>query len=87
MNFAEMFHCICMRSQRKSIFRLKSFNWWLFGAFVLTTALTLCVIYVPFFVNLFGFASINMKEFLIAFGLAFAVVPIVEVGKFILRKI
>jgi Ca2+-transporting ATPase len=87
MNFIEMFHCVCMRSQRGSIFRLKTFNKWLIGAVILTTIFTLAVIYIPFFVNLFGFASINMKEFLIAFGLAFAVVPIVEVGKFILRKI
>ncbi len=86
MNFAEMFHCVCMRSQRGSIFKLKNMNWWLVGAFILTTLFTLSVIYVPFFVNLFGFASISFKELAIAFGLAFIIVPLIEIVKFIERK-
>ena len=87
MNFAEIFHCICMRSQRNSIFRLKTFNWWLLGAFILTTLFTIGVIYIPFFVNLFGFATINLSEFVIAFGLAFAVIPAIEIIKFFERHI
>ena len=86
MNFAEMFHCVCMRSQRGSIFRLKTMNWWLVGAFVLTTLFTLSVIYVPFFVNLFGFATISLKELLVSFSLAFVIIPIIEIVKFIERK-
>lgn len=86
MNFAEMFHCVCMRTQRGSIFKLKTMNWWLVGAFILTTIFTLGVIYIPFFVKLFGFSSISIKEFLIAFGLAFLIVPIIEIVKAFERK-
>ena len=85
-NFVEMFHAICMRSQRKSIFKLKSFNWWLFGAFALTTLLTVGIIYIPFFTKLFDFTAISFKEFAVAFGLAFLVVPVIEFIKFFQRK-
>ena len=87
MNFAEMFHCVCMRSQRNSIFKLKHMNWWLVGAFILTTLFTLGVIYIPFFVNVFGFASISLKELGIAFVLAFIIVPVIEIIKFFERKV
>jgi Ca2+-transporting ATPase len=85
-NFVEMFHAICMRSQRQSIFKLKSFNWWLFGAFILTTLLTVGIIYIPFFTKLFDFTAISFKEFAVAFGLAFLVVPAIEIIKFFQRK-
>ena len=86
-NFVEMFHAICMRSQRNSIFKLKTMNWWLFGAFILTVLLTLVVIYVPFFTNLFHFTAISIKELGIAFGLALLIVPIIELQKFVQRKL
>ena len=86
-NFVEMFHAICMRSQRGSIFRMRTFNYWLLGAFILTTILTLIVIYVPFLNNAFGLAAIDFGEFCVAFGLAFSVVPVLELMKLIQRKI
>ena len=85
-NFVQVFHAICMRSQRESLFKLKSFNWWLLGAFILASILTIGVIYIPFFTNLFNFTTISFKEFLIAFGLAFSVVPGTEIIKFFQRK-
>lgn len=85
-NFIELFHAICMRSQRGSIFKMKTFNWWLFGAFVLTTILTICVIYIPVLTTLFELSSISIKEFAVAFALAFSVVPVLEIIKFFQRK-
>ena len=85
-NFIEMFHAISMRSQKHSIFTLKSFNYWLLGAFFLTTVLTLIVIYVPFFAGLFSFTAISLKEFFTAFGLAFSIIPIIEVLKLFKKK-
>lgn len=85
-NFIELFHAVCMRSQRGSIFKLKTFNWWLLGAFVLTTILTTCVIYIPALATLFELSSISIFEFAVAFGMAFLVVPVLEVIKFIQRK-
>lgn len=87
MNFIEMFHAVCMRSQRNSIFTMKTMNWWLVGAFALTTIFTLGVIYIPFFVNIFGFTTISLVEFLTAFGLAFLIVPVIEITKLIEKKI
>ena len=87
MNFIEMFHCVCMRSQRGSIFRLKTFNKWLIGAIILTTLFTLAVIYIPFFVNLFGFTEISYTEFLISSGLALLIIPIIEIVKFFERRV
>jgi Ca2+-transporting ATPase len=86
-NFIEMFHAIAMRSQRESIFKLNTFNFWLLGAFLLTTFLTLIVIYVPFLAKIFEFTSINLAEFSVAFGLAFSIIPIIEIIKFFQRRI
>ena len=86
-NFVEMFHAVCMRSQRQSIFKLRHFNWWLFGAFALTTLFTVGIIYIPFFTKLFDFTAISFKEFMVAFGLAFAVVPAIEIIKFFQRRL
>jgi len=80
-NLIQIFHAICMRSQDESIFRLKTHNFWLAGAFVLSLILTLGVIYIPTLSNVFGLAHINFKEFLVAFGLAFLIVPIKEIIK------
>ncbi len=84
-NFIEMFHAICMRSQRGSIFKMKIFNWWLLGAFLLTTVFTLGVIYIPVVANLFELTSISLLELAVAFGLAFAIIPIIEIIKFFQR--
>ena len=87
INLAELFHAISMRTQRGSLIKLKSFNWWLFGALTLTFLLNIALIYVPAFEVLFDFAPINFTEFMIALALAFSVLPVLEVYKFIMRTI
>ncbi|MBR0385957.1 MAG: calcium-translocating P-type ATPase, PMCA-type, partial [Erysipelotrichaceae bacterium] len=84
-NFVEMFHAFSMRTQRGSMFKLKTTNWWLIGALILTIMLTCCVIYIPFLSQLFGFAAVSLQEFGIAIGLAFLVIPVLEVFKWIFR--
>ena len=86
-NFVEIFHAICMRSQRGSIFKLKTTNWWLIGSFVLSVVLTIAVLYIPFFTELFKFTQISFKELAIAFGLSVLVIPIIEIQKLIQRKL
>ena len=86
-NFIEMFHAIAMRSQRGSILKMNTFNWWLLGAFFLTTLLTVGVIYIPPLAKVFGFANISLPEFAVAFGLAFSIIPIIEIIKYFQRKI
>ena len=87
MSMAEIFHSFNMRSQRGSIFSLKSQNWLLLGSMALAFILTTSVIYIPFIANIFEFTTISLKEYFVALGLAFTIVPIVEIIKFIQRMI
>ena len=86
MSMAEIFHSFNMRSQRGSLLTLKGFNktlnWAALGSLVATTL----VCEVPFLANAFGFTSVELNEYLIALALAFCVIPIVEIVKFIQRK-
>lgn len=85
-NLVEMFYAVCMRTQKESILKLKTRNRWLLGSFILSLFFTLIVIYVPALSKLLGLASISFKEFAIAFGLAFLVIPITEVAKYFQRR-
>lgn len=85
-NLIEIFYAICMRTQKGSIFKMKTRNKWLAGSFILSLVFTVGVIYIPALSNMLGLAQISLKEFLIAFGLAFMVVPITEVAKFMQRR-
>ena len=87
MSMSEIFHSLNMRSQRGSIFALKSKNMLLFGAMALAFILTTLVIEVPFLANLFGFSTIGIVEYLIGIGLAILVIPVVEIIKLIQRSI
>jgi Ca2+-transporting ATPase len=86
MSMAEIFQSFNMRSRRGSIFTMKTTNWWLVGAGVVAFLLTTAVIYVPFLRNLFGFTTISLAEYGIALGLAFLIIPLVELVKLIQRK-
>ncbi len=86
LSMAEIFHSFNMRSQHQSIFKLKKQNKPLWGAMILSFALTLIVIYVPFVANAFGLTAISCTEYLVALGIAFTIVPMVEIAKLIMRK-
>ena len=83
MSMAEIFHSYNMRSQKISIFKLKKQNVFLIGAMVLALILTTVIIYVPFLAELFAFETIDLDEYFISLGLAFLIIPIVEVVKLI----
>lgn len=92
VNFAEMMCAINMRSRTGSIFSkdmLKNTNWWLVGAFFVTTLLTLAAIYIPGLNSVFGIepGTFEVKELLISAGLALSTVPVFEIGKAIRRKV
>lgn len=86
MSMAEIFHSFNMRSQRKSLFSLKTKNKTLSLAAVTSLALTTLILYVPFLSSAFGFEHISFLEYLVALGLAFLVIPIVEAVKFFQRR-
>ena len=83
MSMAEIFHAFNMRSQ---IFHLKSHNFWLYGSMILSFVLTLTVIYIPGLAKLFKFEEISIVEYLVALGLGFMIVPVVEIVKYFQRK-
>ena len=87
MSMCEIFHSFNMRSQRKSVFSLKGQNKVLWAAMIGSLILTTLLLEVPFLANAFGFEMISWTEYAVAMGLAFLVIPIVEVVKFIQRKI
>ncbi|MBR4051042.1 MAG: calcium-translocating P-type ATPase, PMCA-type [Clostridia bacterium] len=89
MAMCEIFHSFNMRSQRGSAVAMVfkgSHNILLYGAMALSFVLTTAVVEIDFLSNLFGFAHLDLKAYLISLGLAFLVIPIVEVVKLIQRK-
>jgi len=87
MSLTEIFHSLNMRSQRGSLFTIKGMNWWLIGAMVLSFVLTTAVIEIPFLADIFGFNPVGIIEYGIAFGIAFSIIPLVEIIKLIQRII
>ena len=90
VNFAEMMCAINMRSRQGSLFSahmLKNTNWWLVGAFVATTLMTLAAIYIPGLNSVFGIESgtFSWYELAISFGLALTTIPVFEIGKALRR--
>ena len=86
MSMAEIFHSLNMRSQRKSIFSLKTVNKTLLFALIGSLLATTLVCEVPFLANAFGFAHVSFVHYAIAIGLGACVIPVVEIVKLIQRK-
>ncbi|MBQ7171559.1 MAG: cation-translocating P-type ATPase [Clostridia bacterium] len=87
MNMCEIFHSFNMRSQRKSVFTLQGHNKILWAAMIGSLLLATAVVEIPFLANAFGFTSVSLVEYLVALGLAFLVIPIVEAVKAIQRAV
>ena len=86
MSMAEIFHSLNMRSQRGSLFGLKTHNVMLYLAAAGSLLATTLVCEVKFIANAFGFTQVDLKEYAIAAALGILVIPIVEIVKFIQRK-
>lgn len=87
LSMTEIFHSFNMRSLKQSVFTLKGQNKFLWGAMALSLLCTTLVIYVPFLSEAFGFAHISLMEYGIAILLAALIIPIVELAKWIQRKL
>lgn len=87
MSMAEIFHSLNMRSQRGSLFKLKSHNKMLYIAALVSLIATTLVCEVPFLAAAFGFEAVSLLEYAIAILLGACVIPIVELVKFIQRRI
>ncbi len=90
MSMCEIFHSFNMRSQHGSTVSMLlhgSFNKYIFGSTVLSLISTALVIEVPFLADAFDFTTIDAREFFTALGLAFLIIPLVEIVKAIERAV
>jgi len=81
LSMCEIFHAFNMRSLHGSIFSLKGQNKWLWGAGILSFALTTLVVEVDFLCRAFELAHLNLAEYGIALLLSILIIPIVEIVK------
>ena len=90
MSMCEIFHSFNMRSQHGSTVSMLlhgSFNKYIFESTVLSLITTALVIEVPFLADAFDFTTIDAREFFTALGLAFLIIPLVEIVKAIERAV
>jgi Ca2+-transporting ATPase len=85
LSMAEVFHSFNMRSRHGSIFTIKKQNMVLWGSAILATVLTAAVIYIPFMARMFDFTPVSAIEYFTALGIAFLVIPVVELVKLVER--
>jgi Ca2+-transporting ATPase len=84
---AQMGNALAIRSDRLTIFQLGIFtNPALIGAVVLTFALQMAVIYVPFLQNIFDTTALTFGQLMLSLGLSMIVFIVVEVAKVIRQK-
>ncbi len=90
MAMCEIFHSFNMRSQRGSAVAMVfkgHHNIALYGAMVGSLLLTTAVVEIDFLSNLFSFAHLDLKAYGISLGIAFLIIPIVEIIKLFQRKL
>ncbi len=85
MSMCEIFHSFNLRSQRKSVFSLRSHNKVLWAAMLGSLILTTALLEIPFLADAFGFTTLNLTQYGIAMGLAILVIPVVEIVKLFQR--
>ena len=88
MAMCEIFHSFNMRSQRGSAVAMLfkgHHNIALYGAMIGSFLLTTAVVEIPFLANMFEFTQLSGLEYAISLGLAFLIIPIVEIVKAIQR--
>ncbi len=88
MAMCEIFHSFNMRSQRGSAVAMLfkgHHNIALYGAMVGSFLLTTAVVEIDFLANMFEFTKLSALEYAISLGLAFLIIPIVEIVKAIQR--
>lgn len=87
LSMIQIVHSFNMRSRRASVFTMKSHNKLLWASMAISLVLTAAVIFIPPVSALFGFGTISLVEYAIALGLALLILPIVELIKFVQRKL
>ena len=86
LSVGELFHSFNVRSQRGSLLKIKQTNPWLWLALASGTLCTLAVMIWPPAAQLFGFETLEPVQYVTAYLLAAAVIPLVETGKAFIRR-
>jgi Ca2+-transporting ATPase len=87
LSMVEIFHSFNMRSRRASIFSMKTQNKWLGGAAALAVVLTVVPVEVDFLAEVFGFMTLDPIALFTALGLAFLIIPLMEIYKAVMRRV
>ena len=87
LSMVEIFHSFNMRSRRASIFSMKTQNKWLWGAAALAVMLTVVPVEVDFLAEVFGFMTLDPIALFTALGLAFLIIPLMEIYKAVMRRV
>jgi P-type Ca2+ transporter type 2C len=82
----EFFKAYCFRSDRYSVLDQPFANTWLNRAILWELLMLALVINVPFLQEAFGTVGLALQEWLLVVGLAFLIVPVLEVAKWTLRR-
>jgi plasma-membrane calcium-translocating P-type ATPase len=85
LSMCEIFQAFTLRSLKENVFKLKTHNMVLWGALAISALLTLLVIYVPFLATIFSLVPLGIAELALSVGLAFSIIPIVEIVKAVQR--
>lgn len=83
LSLSQLFHIVNVR-HKKSLFVSKVFTnraFWI--TLVISIALTVLVVVIPPVAQAFDFASLNIIQWLIVFGISFSVIPVIELYKLI----
>jgi Ca2+-transporting ATPase len=83
----EFFKAFSFRSDRESVFRRPFANKWLNLAIVWELLLVVLVINVPFLQDAFGTVSLTREDWLIVAGVAFLIIPVLEIAKLAIRRV
>jgi Ca2+-transporting ATPase len=84
LGLIQLFHSVNTRSADDSVFRIGFFsNPWILGAFAVSAALQLSVIFMPFLNRVFRVVPLTAGQWMVVLGLSFSMIPIVEIVKLI----
>jgi P-type Ca2+ transporter type 2C len=87
LTIAQMGHALGLRSHRESTFTLPLFgNKLLIGAIVVTIALQMLAVYLPFFNDIFGTNPLTAEQMALCLVLSTIVFIVVELEKLLLRR-
>jgi Ca2+-transporting ATPase len=84
---AQLFHCLAIRSERDSLWRIGLFsNPALVAAIIVTVLAQVAVVYLPFFNTVFRTVPLSATQFAACFAIGSIVLVAVEIEKFARRR-